>query len=422
VNAIVWNQIATGKVAHSDADIRRPYGSPGYKASPASRRSIRKQNPLRSPEATRVMFLYWGRRGLTQFALEVARAALANPGMAATISVARQNERFGAFAECGDALFPIDTFATNLGAMTQAWRIPRLRLHLLSRLMRDRTQVVINLMPHVWSSFMASTIRKAGVRYVTFVHDADPHPGDYRTNLVKRVLDRAMLEADLVFTLSEAVSGRLSANHRVPRDKLCTLFHPDLRYTPALTSQPPAPGAPLRLLFMGRIMPYKGLSLFLDAVDILREEHVEVEVGVFGEGSLGTSAARLEKMGAEVVNRWLTETEISGVLRRYHAIVLSHTEASQSGVAAAALGAGLPVVATPVGGLMEQIMDGQTGIVAPRLDARAVAEAIKRLLLNPLLYRMVCQNIAQSKERRSMTRFVQESVSLAVRTTKVRKT
>ena len=65
----------------------------------------------------RVMFSYWGRRGLTQFALELARTALVTPGIAASISISRQNECFHAFTEFGAALFPVDTFASNSGML-----------------------------------------------------------------------------------------------------------------------------------------------------------------------------------------------------------------------------------------------------------------------------------------------------------------
>ena len=360
------------------------------------------------------MFLYWGRRGLTQFSREVARAALADPGLAATISLSRQNESFAAFAEFGNALFPVDTFSASRGALTQAWRIPSLRRRLVDRIARDRTEAVIELLPHVWSPFVAPAIRVAGARYVTIVHDADAHPGDYRTGRAKRSLDRSHASADLVLTLSEVVAARLAASGRVPLSRLRTLFHPDLSYAPIRAPQPPAPGAPLRLLFLGRIMRYKGLELFLDAVDLLRAENIAVEVGVFGEGALGACATRLSAIGAEVVNRWLTDAEIGALLPRFHAMVLSHIEASQSGVAATALGCGLPVVATPVGGLVEQITDGHTGVLARRADAPALAAAIKSLLLDPQLYRTICLNIARSREQRSVARFVRDCVALAV--------
>jgi glycosyltransferase involved in cell wall biosynthesis len=109
---------------------------------------------------------------------------------------------------------------------------------------------------------------------------------------------RDVLHADLVLTLSFAVAGRFEATGRVPRDRLFTLFHPDLTYGPPADPLPPSHGAPFRFLFLGRILPYKGLAVLLDALDILKEQGLRVELGVFGEGPLGPSAKRLEAMGA----------------------------------------------------------------------------------------------------------------------------
>ena len=52
---------------------------------------------------------------------------------------------------------------------------------------------------------------------------------------------------------------------------------PELKLGPVAEREPPGPGQPLRLLFMGRIMTYKALPLFLDTVDILRSKCIAVE-------------------------------------------------------------------------------------------------------------------------------------------------
>ncbi|MEW6640321.1 MAG: glycosyltransferase [Pseudomonadota bacterium] len=362
----------------------------------------------------RVLFTYWGRRGLSRFALDVAKAALAKPGLAASVSVSRQNESFAAFAELGEAVVPVDTFSSNIGALSQGWRIPIIRRQLQRHIAEHRPAAVIELMPHVWSSFVAPAFKAADVRYATIVHDAISHPGDHRSSSIERLTRRTLRQADLILTLSSAVAGRIAAAEQGPHGRIATLFHPDLDFGGRRTLEPPRPGAQLRLAFFGRIMRYKGLPLFLDMVEMLRADGLAVEVGVFGEGKLGASAARLEAMGAEVVNRWLTEAEIAERLSRFHAVVLSHTEASQSGVAAAAFGAGLPVIATPVGGIIEQVQDGVTGVLAARVDAAALAEAARRLALDPALYRIVCRNIAALKGDRSMAGFVDRCVDLAL--------
>lgn len=365
-------------------------------------------------EPMRVMFVYWGRRGaLSRFTHEVGRAALTMPNVRATISVSRQNQGFARYEEFGKALFPIDTFSSPLGAITQAWRIPLIRMRLTAHLIEHRTQAVIDLMPHIWGPLVVPAIKAAGIRYVPIVHDADMHPGDHRSNWARQLLDRSIDQANVILTLSQAVAGRLEAQGKVSHAKVFTLHHPDLDYGAASRHEPPHPGEPLRLLFLGRILPYKGLPLLLDAVDLLRDQGHRVELGVYGQGELGACAARLADMRAEVVNRWITDAEITAILPRFHAMVLSHTEASQSGVAATAFGAGLPVVATPVGGLIEQVQDGLTGTLAFRADAQALAEAIQRLLLDPTLYSTICHHLIASKNERSMTRFVEDCISHA---------
>jgi len=98
-------------------------------------------------EPIRVMFIYWGRRGLTQFAMEAMSAALKNNRLSPTISVSRQNESFTRFQSFGSHVFPVDTFSRSPGAVTQAWQVPAIRKRFFKRLQRDRTQVVIELMP-----------------------------------------------------------------------------------------------------------------------------------------------------------------------------------------------------------------------------------------------------------------------------------
>ena len=360
------------------------------------------------------MFLYWGRRGaLSQLTLAVARAAVADRRIEATVSISRQNESFAAYCELGDALLAVDTFHSDWGALTNAWRIPLLQHIVRQRLERARIQAVITLMPHVWSPFIAPVVRKAGARYVTIVHDAVAHKGD-STSLVHGWCLKDIRHADLVLTLTDTVAGQLLATGKVTRARLATLFHPDICYGPTIERRPPVPGEPLRLLFLGRILLYKGLPLFLDAVDMLAEKGIAVKVGVFGEGNLGPCATRLTQMDAEVVNRWLTEAEIGAALTRYHVLVLSHVEASQSGVAAASFGGGLPVVANPIGGLIEQVEDGVTGILAKRASAPALADAIQRLLTEPQLYRTICENIRKRADQRSATRFVEQVVAHAL--------
>jgi glycosyltransferase involved in cell wall biosynthesis len=361
----------------------------------------------------RILFAYWGRRGaLSRFTLNLAQACLDIPQLGATISVSRQNEIFDQFLPLEPRLLQVSTFESPLGALTAPVRIRRLRRDLMHRVKAQRIQAVVTLMPHVWSPLLSPSIRRNGVRYLTIVHDAAPHLGD-RTGLATRWLLRDTRFADLVITLSATVAEQLAATGRVPRDKLVTLFHPDLDYRAKPRGAVSRKGS-FRCLFFGRIMPYKGLPLLLDAWESLRAEGLPLELGVYGEGDLSACADRLHRLGAEVVNTWIPDDGIGPIFDRFDAVVLPNIEASQSGVAAVALASGLPIIATPVGGLTEQVRDGETGILARAADAPSLAEAIRRLALDPALHSSIQHNIAATREGRSMRRFVEAVAALAV--------
>jgi glycosyltransferase involved in cell wall biosynthesis len=269
-------------------------------------------------------------------------------------------------------------------------------------------------MPHVWTPLVAPHVRRNGFRYLTIIHDARRHPGD-PTGLLNGWTLRDALSADPVVTLSRAVTDELCRTGAVPGDRLVTLFHPDLKFEarPATPGRARA-GRAFRLLFFGRILPYKGLPALLDALELLRSQNFPVELGVFGEGSLGLLRGRLAALGAEVENRWIADHEVRRIFSRHDAVALPHTECSQSGVAATALGCGLPLVGSRVGGLAEQLRDGETGVVAETADAPGLAAAIRRLAGDRGLHAAIRRHIERSARERSMRRFAEQLVALAI--------
>ena len=81
-------------------------------------------------------------------------------------------------------------------------------------------------------------------------------------------------------------------------------------------------------------------------------------------------------------NRWVPEDEVGALLAWSDALVLSHREASQSGVAATAITAGRWVIATRVGGLEEQLRREPMALLCdPAPDS--IAGAIRTLLALP---------------------------------------
>ena len=354
----------------------------------------------------RIAFLYLGRRGgIARLAYELAVAATRHDQIDPLFVVSDTNELFGLMQTLPGVARSVKTFDSSVGALTQTYRIPSLVQRLNAAFNEHRTETIVVLASHVWSPLIAPFLKTTARRYVVVVHDADPHPGDV-TGLAHGWLLREAALADRVIALSRGVARGLSTRRRIPSDRIVTLFHPLLTYTEKRAKAVWDGERPLRLLFFGRMMDYKGLGLFTEAIELLRAQGLRVEATVAGSGQMNGRREKLETLGATVINRWLHDQEIAQLLQAHDAAVLTHTEASQSGCAAAALGAGLPVIATPVGGLMEQISHDVNGLVADRVDAPAIAHQIKRVADDPTFYRELAQGVVRQQRGREMGDFL----------------
>jgi glycosyltransferase involved in cell wall biosynthesis len=355
----------------------------------------------------KTLFLYLGRRGaLGRFTLELAQAVSDMPQLDALFAISGQSENVRDFDWLGNSLLPLDTFDRVLSFSTVR-NFFSARRTLLDRIAADGITTVVTLMPHIWTPLLARSVRRRGARYITIIHDAVSHPGDPTAAVIPWLRSEARL-ADRVVTLSRSVAEHLTENGFSDPAKTQTLFLADLRYGSSGEAKNWAGNEPLRLLFMGRIFKYKGLSLLLDAVELLRDEGIHIHLGVAGAGDIADENARLAACGAEVINRWLDDDEIVPLLARYHAVALPYIEASQSGVAAVAFGSRMPVIAMPSGGLAEQVIEGKTGMIAREVSARAFADAIRRLASDRQLYHAISKSLQQTAHERSMRTFVEK--------------
>jgi glycosyltransferase involved in cell wall biosynthesis len=354
----------------------------------------------------RVMFLYWGQRGaMSRFALALAETVKNMTELDVVFSLSNQNELFEDFLRSGLKLYPVNMFSSRIGAISRLYRVPALRQQFAESLRARRIEAVVTLMPHVWSPLITGVAKRLAIPNIVVVHDVKGHIGD-PTGLMNRWLLCEAYRADRIVTLSQSVTNELFSRSAVPRNRIVKLFLPNLYYGDPPKPHRRDPASPLRLLFFGRMLPYKGLPIFVSAVEKIRASGIPIEIGVFGEGHLGREGRRLEALGATIVNQWIAESEIDEIFARYDALVLSHIEASQSGVASVALGSGVPVVTTPVGGLTEQVIHEVNGLVAESVTADALAAQISRLATQPGLYDRLSNMISQGLSQQSMRAFL----------------
>jgi len=148
----------------------------------------------------------------------------------------------------------------------------------------------------------------------------------------------------------------------------------------------------LRLLFVGRIYPQqKGLEHLLNALKILAIRW-KLHLTLVGEdgGGLERVHALARTLGVEESVTFTGRLPRSELIRAYQAadvFVLPSLFEPFGIVLLEAMAAGLPVVASRVGGIPDVVEEGKTGLLVEPGNSRALAETLEGLLSDPGLRR-----------------------------------
>ena len=134
------------------------------------------------------------------------------------------------------------------------------------------------------------------------------------------------------------------------------------------------------ILFIGSILPYKGLSFFYEtAHDYLLNSDYKFVVA--GKGS----DSSIDQMNKDnrffLINRYLSDTEFANLTQFASCIVCPYVSGSQSGITQTAMTYGTPVVATKIGAFPEFIEEGKNGFLVDYGNKLQLAEAIKRVVV-----------------------------------------
>ncbi len=327
----------------------------------------------------KIALVYLGRRGSGgAISLGLGRALARETQLAAFLSTGL--ETLPAWQDQDAQPLVVQAVPTFANGLEAAWTLlfqRRIR-RLVELVAASKPDFLLFPMFHPWNAALQKAL--APVPAIVFVHDPRPHPG-LEGWLHARFENASLAAAAFCAVLSQALVPEL-VQRGVPPARIVMVPHGPIEY--------PHPGADSKkhpgptLLFFGRITAYKGLDVLLEAFEQVRASRPGLRLVIAGEGSLAPYRRQLRGLkGVEVINRWVAEEDIPGLFEQADMVVLPYTSASQSGVLAIAAAFGLPVVASRVGGLPEQVVDGQTGLLAEPDSAPALAAAIERLLDDP---------------------------------------
>ena len=147
---------------------------------------------------------------------------------------------------------------------------------------------------------------------------------------------------------------------------------------------PREPGAssPLRAAFVGRLVPYKGADILIDAaVDFLRDGRVELHI--IGDGPqrpvLMAMVERLGVQGSVRFHGWIPHTEVQDILRTCDFLALPSVREFGGGVVVEAMSLGVtPIVADYAG--PSELVDESTGIRVSFHDKGSLMEGMTKAI------------------------------------------
>jgi glycosyltransferase involved in cell wall biosynthesis len=253
--------------------------------------------------------------------------------------------------------------------------------------------------------------RRAGVPVVAVSRG---WTGEDRKVRLYEWLDRRHLRLmDHIVCVSDGQAAKVRRWCRVPAARVTVIRNsarPNAYVTPNPAARrtllgffPADSGVSWVVLAAGRLSPEKGFAVLVEAAAVVCRADPAAGFVVFGEGALRPElerqAARLGLAGRFVLPGF--RTDLDSLVPAADIVALPSFTEGLPNVALEAGAAGIPVVATAVGGTPEVVADGVTGFLVPPGDPAALAAKLGELLRDPRLRR----TMGEAGRRRMRERF-----------------
>ncbi|MDO8661940.1 MAG: lipopolysaccharide heptosyltransferase II [Candidatus Omnitrophota bacterium] len=260
-----------------------------------------------------------------------------------------------------------------------------------------------------WIAFFAC--RETKTVLITTCHGYyKKHPFSYVMGWAKRVI-----------VLSNVIARHMIEDFSVPHERIRLIprsvdlekfkyFDPDKKR-----------GKEFNIGIIGRITPLKGHLYFIKAMAKAARVIPQLKIWIVGDAPSSRQAYKeqiqvlVRRLGLAHCTEFLgTQKNIPEILSNLDLVVLATTTHEAFGrVIVEAQAAGVPVVATEVGGVVDIIEHGRTGLIVPPSDPQSMAEAVIKIFKDPELARNLSEAAYQKvKEKYNVELMVDNTLNV----------
>lgn len=252
------------------------------------------------------------------------------------------------------------------GVTKKTFNFPLL-LSIIYRVRREHFDAIYFESLHTWNLPIMMMSGKAKTYQV--IHEVIPHEGDSQVKMVDLMNKAVVKFADTIVLRNKTYIQDMIERYGISADRVKYL---ELwRRYPAYTT----PVHSGRVLFFGRINPYKGADNLLEIVRLCPNTQFDV-VGRVDSQMQGIVDQLAKEKNVKLNNDYVTDAEMREAFANCDWVIVPYNSASQSGIIIDAYKYSRPVIAFAVGAIPEQVDDGKSGHIVEAGDNKKFAEKL----------------------------------------------
>jgi len=356
----------------------------------------------------KVILVYLGRRGGGPvYSLEVAKRLSKKIDLLAIIS--QQVENLKEWEKSGLKIYKVSTYDNFFGFLVSFFRFYNFFLF-WKEIKKFSPDLIYYPFFHFWLPII--NLLSPKIPKVFTLHDPVLHKGE-RYFLMEVFQNLVIKNSKRIIVLGKNLK-KIVIKKGISPENIDVIPHGifdyylNIKKTKIEKFQAPHPPT---ILFFGRILKYKGLETLLRAFPLIKREIPNAQLWIVGSGNLKPYLKFLSKLqGVKVENRWINDEEIADFFTKADLLVCPYEEASQSGVIPLAAAFKMPVIASRVNGLIEQIEDKTTGFLVQPKNIKELASYCILLLKNERKRKQMGENAFNKANREWNWEVVSEKV------------